>query len=163
MIDKWLVVHSLCVASLEKQYSCCCFAWNHISSTLVVVSDGPGRRFSGLTCGLRLQTPIWWAAVARWCCFINHFLLPVKSQRTVFAFITEHWWPDAVNWTAAFVTGPALCTVNNPNTHSKWSITALSWSRDPKHMLSICTIPASSWHNKTWLSSTKLCKLYWEA
>jgi len=115
MIDKWLVVHSLCVASLEKQYSCFGLAWNRISSTLAVVSDGPGRGFSGLACGFIYR---------RRCCFINHFLLPVKIQRTVFVFITKqkHWRPDAVNWTAAFVTGPALCkrltgcrlTVNNP-------------------------------------------------
>jgi len=68
-----------------------------------------GEGFSGLACALRLQMPIWQAAVARRCCFINHFLLPVKSQRIAFAFITKHWRPNAVKKTAAFVTGPVLC------------------------------------------------------
>ena len=48
------------------------------------------------------------------------------------------------------------------STYNCWYFltTALSWSHAPKHTFStrqyLCAIPANSWHDKTWPSSTRL-------
>ena len=108
-IDKWLVVHSLCVASLEKQYSCCCFLWNRISSTLAVVSDGPEKRFSGLACGFVYR------------CRSGGRLSPADVASLIISCYQWRNWrvneqcllssqsTDGPMRLTAFVTGPALC------------------------------------------------------